>query len=546
MDRPIPQSKSGIAATTLIAVLAALTLMMACSGPEPVSVAPPTPLPPVVQEQAESTIIKTVTASVMILERKETGPPALGEIVIRPQIVVVDLEESIILTATAFLADGSPTDDVDLVWAINDVRAGTIKPTGLFTAGRKPGDFPDAITVTVVQKTDDGLVYTVSSVPVTVVGDAKQASLAEIVILPTKPAVLTGQLYRFRAVAYDEHGLVVPGVSYEWSIKDQSIGELNSIGYLSVSAQPGTYIDGVTVMGRWNGIEITDSVDVTVLDVPNSKENLTVQVLPQRFQIDHGEDMQLRAVAINGLGELIAGAEIRWSMEAPLAGSVSGTGLFVAGADPGVFTEAVKVEAIIPGENGVIHAVDFASVVIRGDRQARRLDNVVARPDAVKLNTSGRTILAARALDAEGRAADNVSITWEVVQDGVGEIDPFGSFKATGLPGIYESAVRATVTQKLDGELITKSAFVDINIIGLLTDVSVDPDLATATVGESVHFSAVGFDENGLAIPGLLVRWRLSNPGLGSIDPLGNFTASATPGLYTDAIIATVTQTITD
>ncbi|HBD82811.1 MAG TPA: hypothetical protein DC056_02250, partial [Dehalococcoidia bacterium] len=160
MDRPIPQSKSGIAATTLIAVLAALTLMMGCSGPEPV---------PVVQEQAESTITKTVTASIMILERKETGPPALGEIVITPQIVVVDLEESIILTATAFLADGSPTDDVELVWAINDVRAGTIKPPGLFTAGRKPGDFPDAITATVVQKTDDGLVYTVSSVPVTVV-----------------------------------------------------------------------------------------------------------------------------------------------------------------------------------------------------------------------------------------------------------------------------------------------------------------------------------------------------------------------------------------
>ena len=75
---------------------------------------------------------------------------------------------------------------------------------------------------------------------------------------------------------------------------------------------------------------------------------------------------------------------------------------------------------------------------------------------------------------------------------------------------------------------------------------SVDPELATVTVGERAHFSAVGFDENGLAIPGLLVRWRLANPDLGSIDPLGNFTASATPGLYTDAIIATVTQTITD
>ena len=64
--------------------------------------------------------------------------------------------------------------------------------------------------------------------------------------------------------------------------------------------------------------------------------------------------------------------------------------------------------------------------------------------------------------------------------------------------------------------------------------------------GDTTHYSAVGLDENGLVISGLLVRWRLADPDLGTIDPLGNFTANARPGLHTDAIIATVIQTITD
>jgi hypothetical protein len=532
---------------TLIAVATAFILLVACSGEESVVVAPPPASPTSTpQEDIQSTIVLEAVASVSISEREATGPPALGEVVVTPQNVVADLEEVILMTANAFLADGVPTSEVDLVWAMTDLRAGAIQPTGMFTASRVAGEYPGAISVTAVQTTDGGVIHVTASISVTVVGEIQQTTLAEIVILPSEAAVLTGQLYRFRAVAYDEFGLVIPGVSYEWSVNDEAIGDLNSIGYLSVSATAGKYIDGVTVVGRWNGMESARSVDVTVLDVPDWNENLTVQVLPQRFQIAHGEDMQLRAVAINGLGELVAGTEIRWSMQEPDAGSVSGTGLFVAGAEPGVFTEAVKVEAIIPGENGVIHAVDFASVVVRGDRERRRLDTVIARPEVVKLDTGGRTILSARALDVDGRPADSVAVIWEVVSDGVGKIDQFGSFRASDTPGIYNSAVRATVTQKLDGELIIKTAIVDIMITGTLTDVVVEPSIAAVIEGGTVHYRAMGFDENGLTIPGLLVRWRLANPDLGRIAPLGNFTASALPGHYTDAIIATVIQTLTD
>ena len=61
--------------------------------------------------------------------------------------------------------------------------------------------------------------------------------------------------------------------------------------------------------------------------------------------------MQLRAVALNGLGELIVGTQMRWEIVDTAAGTIDGNGRFVAGVGPGIFTEAVRVEAIVRGDD---------------------------------------------------------------------------------------------------------------------------------------------------------------------------------------------------
>ena len=44
------------------------------------------------------------------------------------------------------------------------------------------------------------------------------------------------------------------------------------------------------------------------------------------------------------------------------------------------------------------------------------------------------------------------------------------------------------------------------------------------------------------ALPGLIVRWSLSDESIGTIDAFGNFTAGDEPGLFQDAVRAEVIQ----
>ena len=90
--------------------------------------------------------------------------------------------------------------------------------------------------------------------------------------------------------------------------------------------------------------------------------------------------MTLSAVALNGLGELVAGTELRWTMVDGGAGTIAGDGDFIAGAFPGVYTDAVRVEAIVPGEQGFVRAEDFVSVVVRQPTTAAELRALAVEP----------------------------------------------------------------------------------------------------------------------------------------------------------------------
>lgn len=518
-----------------------ITLNTACFAQDP-SLHPSFTTPAKSSYQAS----KEITASILISEDSTLTENTIGEIVITPSIVFVDPGASITLTANAFLSDGNQVFDANLIWSMTDLRAGNIQQDGQFVAGLVPGEYLGAVTVTARLGNGAGLLHSFASIPVTIIGNGSTSILEDIVVFPSDAQVIAGQLYRLHAIGYDERGQVLPAVKYTWSVRDPAIGELNSLGYLSVSSTSGKYVNGITVTGEKDGVRITRSVHITIRQFPDKNENLTVQILPQRFHIDRGENLQLEAFALNGLGEVVAGTQLRWVMQEPTAGSVSGTGLFKAGISSGVFPEALKVEAIIPGENGVIHAADFASVVVRKQHEVRRLTTMVPRPRSVNLEPGGRIILSVDTKDADGKLVDDVDVTWKLESDAVGKIDQYGNFKASNNPGIYDSAVTAVATQNLDGVRVTMNAMFDIGIIGELKTATVQPELATVTQGDTVHFNAMGFDANGLQNPGLLVRWRLAHPDLGTIDQLGNFTAKASPGLYADAIIATVIQITPD
>jgi hypothetical protein len=491
-------------------------------------------------------ITKIVTASVLISEVQESPTPPIESIIISPSVIVIDLGESVQLSAEAFGPDGRPITDVEFVWATADPRAGTITKDGAFQAGTRPGVFDTSISVTGIQNTPEGIKYATAFASIKAVGMVRLPRLSTVEIIPDGPALLVHQIYRMRAVGFDENGLVIPGVSLVWKLNDPTLGRLNNIGYLTVDGDKGVYPEVVSVTAIWEGKKVTAATDVYVITVPEADDFLDIHALPRRFFLDPGDQLQLRAVALNGLGELVTGTEIRWSMVDSRAGTIDGRGNFVAGDVPGIYTEAVRVEAVVPGESGFVRAEDYASVVIRQKQSPGRLASVSVVPQTVVLAPGGHATLSVRAVDELGATPRDLSISWEMVKEESGEVTPLGSFRAGNTPGVYPVALRVTVEQHLDDQVVTSTGAVNVIITGTLSSAEVSPALAVVATGRTVHFSLTGRDENGIDLPGLIAIWSVSDERIGTIDAFGNFTAGKAPGAYEDAIRARVIQRLPD
>ena len=503
--------------------------------------------PRIVTAEPEAPETRTVAmASVLVTSEKELGPPPITSIRISPGSTVADQGETIQLSAEAFGPDGQSLSDVDFVWTTIDGRVGSITREGNFQAGITPGVFDNSIQVVGIQNTPDGMEYASAFASISIVGEIQQPKLASVEIIPNNPTLSEQQIFRLRAVGFDDKGVVIPGVSFVWKLNDPRLGQLNELGYLTVHGDGGTYQDVVSVTGIWEGVRSSTTNTVRVISAPEAEDFLNVHALPQRFFIEPGDQLHLRAVALNGLGELVAGTELRWSMVDSRAGTIDGMGNFAAGESSGVYTEAVKVEAVVPSEDGFIRAVDFASVVIHEVQPTRRLSAISVVPDSVTLAPGGHALITVMAVEDTSEPAQYVDLSWEVVEAGVGEISALGSFEAGKTPGVYPDAIRVTAEQRLGEQVITRTKTVNVVITGTLRRAEVHPDVAVAAPGRTVHFSATGWDENGVVLPGLVVLWSVSDETAGTIDAFGNFTAGLSPGLYQDAIRAEIVQMATD
>ena len=518
----------------------ALAVSVACSG-----MVSEEPL--VSTESPQSPQSRVLATSYVLVSEKEDEPaPTIDSLKVFPSALVIDLGESIQLTAAAFGPTGQPLHDVKFVWAVADGRAGSVTPDGRFQAGTQPGVFANSVTVSGIQNSVLGMRHVSATADVTVVGDARRPRLSTVEIFPTNPTLLKQQIHRMRAFGFDEDGIVIPGVSFVWTLNYAKLGRLNDIGYLTIEAGQGNYEGAVSVTGIWEWTRVFTTADIRVVASPKPDDFLDVQALPQRFFLDPGDQLRLRAVALNGLGELVSGTELRWSMVDARAGSINGRGDFVAGDVSGIYANAVRVEAVVPSELGFVRAEDFATVVVRREEAARRLTAVSVVPETMMLTPGGRARPRVRATDDAGERPRALNLSWEVLKAESGEVTMTGGFTAGTVPGTYTDALRVTAEQRLGEEVVTRSKTIDVVITGTLSFAQVQPALAVVAPGRTVHFSLTGWDENSVILPGLVVIWKVADDRIGTIDAFGNFTAGRAAGLYQDGIRAEVVQNLPD
>jgi hypothetical protein len=512
---------------------------VACVGPDPVPAAATAPTP-----ARTETIRLLAQASVLV-----TGEPGdvrtIDALSVEPVQIVLDAGSSAPLTATAFDGAGLEFDDVTLIWSISDPRAGKIGSDGRLVAGSAPGTYRDAVTVTAVRNSAAGIQSVASSVDVTVVGEPSVRKLASVSVFPDRTTVSKNEVYRMRAAAFDEDGQLIPQVNILWSVDVPALGRINQLGYLTVLGDQGNYERSVTVTAVWEGETITRTVDVFVTELAGSDDFLAVQALPETFRLHAGEQLQLAAIALDALGQIVRTTQIKWSVVDPKAGSIDGDGLFTAAQDIGIFTEAVVVEAVSLGASGeILSASDFASVVVLGEEAIRPLAAIRVVPSTLVAPNGSRLVMIVQGIDESGTPAPNTMFVWESLDRAVGEIDEAGSLHLTGEPGIYTRALKVTATQGTGSDSTSLTRFVDVVITGRLSQVTIEPELATVVPGRTIHFAISSRDAQGNDLSGLTVLWRVTDPAAGTIDPFGNFTAGVAEGLYQNSIVAEVIQSV--
>ena len=484
----------------------------------------------------------TINTSVLITKNSEDDSNIAELIEINPEEIVLKIGEAIQLQTKIFDKNSSIISDSEIVWNLSDPRSGTITKDGIFTAGRNPGIFEQAISVVSIQNTPQGIHYTSKPIGVTIVGETKTRNLSFIEIIPSNPTLVKNQIRKLQAVGYDENGVIIPGVRFIWKLENPDLGRLNQLGYLTIEGESGKYFNSISVTGIWGGTDITSSNHLTIIESSKSFESYNVQALPQKFYTYPDDKIHLRAIALNGLGEIASGTQLRWEMVNQTAGNIDGNGNFIAGNIPGIYPESIKVEAMIPSENGFVKTHDYSTVVVRAINKLQPLEYIDIIPDSIVIEPNSQIILRVFGKDKNGKTVDTKTTKWHLLNNNIGTISELGIFKSNNTPGVYPNAIEISLFQDADAGTIEKQSKVDVTITGTLNTGKIYPELGLVETNKTVHFTAVGFDENNVQLHNTIVKWNLTDNSVGEIDQYGNFTAYEKPGLYNNLIKAEILQ----
>ena len=484
----------------------------------------------------------TVNTSVLITKSSYVNSVIADSIEISPEEIVLKVGEAAQLEATIFDKNSSIISNREIIWNLSDPRSGSMTKDGIFTASRNPGTYDQAISVVSVQNTPQGLQYTSKSIGVTVVGETKTRNLSYIEIIPSNPTVMKNQIRKLQAVAYDENGIIIPGVRFIWNLENPEVGRINQLGYLTIEGGPGKYSNAISVTGIWQSVGVKSSNDITIFESLKSFDTYNVQALPQKFYTYPEDKIHLRAIALNGLGEIAAGTQLKWEMVNHTAGSIDGNGNFIAGTIPGIYPESIRVEAVIPSENGFVKTHDYSSVVVREIKKLGPLAYIEIIPNSVVIEPESQIILRVFGRDETGKTVDTKNTKWKILDDKIGTINELGIFKSNTAPGVYPGSIEISLIQDSDSGSIEKKSNIDVTITGTLNTGEIYPELGVVENYKTIHFSAIGFDENNIQLLNTIVKWSVTDKSVGEIDQYGNFTAYEKIGLYKDLIKAEILQ----
>ena len=491
--------------------------------------------------QAAPSVVATATAEVVIVER---GAPRLTSVQPIPSQLVLSPGETIALSAISFDQEGAEIFQVSYTWRGVDPSAGTITPGGVFRAGFIRGSFNDALLVAARAPVSLGQGVIQATVSVTIQDFAGRLQPSDIRVFPEVAEVEPDETVQLLAMAVDANGVVIPNRKFNWEILRPVAGSISQDGRFTAGTAIGEFSQTIRVTmvddGSPDQPAITTGLDVRVLDPAGKSSQISAVALPQVISLKPMEQIRFASMSLDGWGGQVIPRSSRWETIDPRAGQVSPTGEFTAGEEPGIYENAVRVLLEVAGLESPVTAsatvIVVESLAPLPQTPSRDLPRVVIFPERVVLSPGESAQVSIIGLDGQVLQVGNTEVSWTLNPPQVGEVSSFVNVTANDFPGVYEGAIKATVTLDTDSGPVTQEVSATLVIRGTLDRVAITPDLVTVAPGESVPYRALSYDENGVLLTGVIHKWSVSDPSIGAIDSNGIFTAKGAPGRYPEAV----------
>ena len=187
------------------------------------------------------------------------GPPAVESVTISASTTVVELGDTLRLTATAADARGQAISGAPIGWTSLEPAVAEVDSTGLVTAV----EVGDARIVAAAGSRADTVVLTVVATP------------RSIVVQAPRDTLVLGDTVMFTATALDAKGRPLPDVAIEWSVSDLTVLRLGGAGIVQAVGL-GTAVVTATSGALSGSAEVT--VSLREVPVPAGVEFVAVSV----------------------------------------------------------------------------------------------------------------------------------------------------------------------------------------------------------------------------------------------------------------------------
>jgi hypothetical protein len=463
---------------------------------------------------------------------------------INPSVIRLAPGDSIALSAVGIDQNSRRMDGTSSRWIITDPQAGSIDRQGVFTASAQTGVFRNAVEVSVIL-TDSFGTRTSMDFATVEIFDPELDILDRVVAYPPEVRVLSSQIVALRAIPWTVGNRIAKDTRVVWRVDDESIGTIDSFGFLKVTGAPGIYPNAITAVAtqpeRGSSPAVTKETRYTfIVPAIESFDNLArVTVIPRTANLRGGQPFRFVPRAFTDRATVAENVEWRWENPDPKLGTIDSNGVFTAadnvGASGAEGIVTVIATQIIDGETIEIETV--ATINLLPPVSFQPLEFAEITSGTVRTGTSNRVLLTASGYSAAGVRLARLTPSWIVIDPRAGRIQSGKTFVAGRTAGFYEGAIQLRLLQRDEnGELIVVTESADVVIASDVVTVNINPIPEPLARGQSTRLEAVAFDSEGRIVPGVAFVWHVMDPKAGIVRPGGVFTAGLIESDYQDVI----------